>query len=85
MSLFLDRIDIQPGMAWQDEIFKVLDGSRRVLTLFSPDDVASPMCNEELNIALARAIKRDDPVVFPIFLRDADLPPHMGALGSGSI
>jgi len=80
LSLFVDRLDLDPGMAWQQEIFEALDTSQRVVTLYSPEYLQSQMCQEEWNIARFRERKDGGPRLFPILLRSVKLPSYMAVV-----
>lgn len=80
LRLFLDRFELNPGAAWQQEIFEALDSSARVICVLSPDYLESKMCQEEFNIALMRRRESGDELLVPIYLRSATLPGYMKAL-----
>lgn len=76
LMVFVDRTGIDVGAAWQQEIFDALEECRFVAFLYSPDFLSSPVCKDEFNIAwIRRREQRGD--VFPILLRDTDLPTYM--------
>ena len=77
LRLFVDRLELQAGAAWQQHIFEAIDESRKVISLLSPSYVDSKVCKEEFNIALFR--HRDSPggVLVPVLLRSALLPTYM--------
>lgn len=77
LRIFVDRQVLNIGCAWQPEIFETLDRCRKVVTLLSPDYLASKVCKEEFNIAWIRARESDEDVVFPIYLFTAPLPTYM--------
>jgi hypothetical protein len=41
IRLFLDRLELKPGSAWQQQIFDALDDCRTIVTFYSPDYLAS--------------------------------------------
>ncbi len=57
-----------------------LDSCQRVMVLLSPDYLSSRLYQDELCVACFRSHKPESPVLFPIYLRDADLPPMARAL-----
>ena len=77
IRIFMDRMSINIGAAWQPEIFEAIDGCRKVLALFSPSYLQSKVCKEEFNIAWVRSREADEDCVFPIFLLSASLPTYM--------
>lgn len=77
INVFLDRQDLNTGMAWQKEIFEVLDDCRKVLVLFSPTYIASKVCTEEYHIALYRDRDSIETILFPIYIKRAHLPTYM--------
>lgn len=80
LRVFMDRLELQLGMAWQQELFEVLDECRKVVTVLSNAYVRSKVCKEEFNIALFR--HRDSPagVLLPVYLQSAPLPTYMKLL-----
>jgi hypothetical protein len=77
IRIFMDRMSINIGAAWQPEIFEAIDACRKVLALFSPSYLNSKVCKEEFNIAWVRGREADEDCVFPIFLFSAPLPTYM--------
>jgi hypothetical protein len=77
LRVFLDRMELRPGAAWQQHIFDSLDQSRKVICVFSPDYLASKVCKEEFNIALFRHREAADGVLLPLYLYTAELPTYM--------
>lgn len=77
IRIFMDRMSIDIGAAWQPEIFEAIDACRKVLALFSPSYLQSKVCKEEFNIAWVRSREADEDCVFPIFLLSALLPTYM--------
>ena len=77
LRIFIDQKELNPGAAWQQEIYEALDACRNVITLYSPAYLDSKVCLEELNIALLRHRESARPVLFPIYLRSAAIPSYM--------
>ncbi len=61
-SVWVDLRDIPPSAAWREEIYQAIAGSDAVICVLSPDYVASPVCREEVEYALANQ-KRLIPIV----------------------
>jgi hypothetical protein len=80
LRVFLDRLELRPGVAWQQHIFESLDQSRKVICALSPDYLASKVCNEEFNIALIRHREATDGVLLPLYLYTSELPTYMKAI-----
>jgi len=80
LRLFVDRLELRTGSAWQQHIFEALDECRKVIALLSPSYIASKVCKEEFNIALFRHRDSSDGVLLPVFLRSAELPTYMRLL-----
>lgn len=76
LKVFVDRLSLDPGSAWQREIFQAIDASRRVVCLYSPDYLESQVCQEEFHIGLLRHREQGD-VLLPAYLRSAQLPSFM--------
>lgn len=77
LRLFLDRLELNPGAAWQQKIFESLDVSRKVICVYSPHYLSSKVCKEEFNIALLRHRESADGVLLPLYLYSAELPGYM--------
>jgi hypothetical protein len=77
LRVFLDRLELQTGAAWQQHMFDALDESRKVICAFSPDYLASKVCKEEFNIALLRHRESTDGVLLPVYVYSAGLPTYM--------
>jgi len=80
LRVFLDRLELKPGMSWQQHIFEALDDSRRVVSVLSPDYLASKVCKEEFNIAMVRHRESSEEILTPLYLRSANLPTYMRLL-----
>jgi hypothetical protein len=57
LQVFFDRMTLDHGSAWQQEVFEVIDASRRFLAMFSPSYLASKILLEGFNIALHRRLR----------------------------
>jgi hypothetical protein len=77
IRIFLDRMSINVGAAWQPEIFEAIDVCKKILVLFSPSYLNSKVCKEEFNIAWVRGREANEEYVFPIYLYSAPLPTYM--------
>lgn len=77
VRIFMDRLELQPGAAWQQHIFDALDESRKIICVLSPEYLASKVCKEEFNIALFRHRESLGRVLIPIYLYSAELPTYM--------
>ncbi len=77
LRIFIDRQDLNPGHAWQQEIYEALDNAHKVIALYSGSYLQSKVCKEEFNIALFRHRDSDEGVLIPIYLQSADLPTYM--------
>ena len=77
IRIFLDRKDLNTGMAWQRELYKALDDCCKVVTLYSQPYLESEVCQEELHIAIFRDRESNEQVLFPIYLYDAALPTYL--------
>jgi TIR domain len=77
LRIFLDRLELQPGAAWQQHIFESLEHSQKVICVFSPDYLASKICQEEFHMALFRHRNAANGVLLPLYLYSADLPTYM--------
>jgi hypothetical protein len=77
LRLFVDRLELRPGAAWQQHIFESLDDARKVICMLSPSYLKSRICQEEFNMALFRHRESEDGVLLPVFLQSAELPTYM--------
>jgi hypothetical protein len=73
LEVFMDRLSIDIGRSWQAEIFSAMDDCRKVVTVYSPEYLASDVCKEEFNVAYARQRERKG-VLVPLYLRTTVLP-----------
>lgn len=79
VRVFVDRLELDPGCAWQQQIFDAIDAARSAVVVYSPDYLRSDFCKEEFNIALLRH-REAAMQVFPVYAYTADLPSYMRAL-----
>ena len=77
LRLFIDRLELHPGAAWQQHIFESLDDSRKVICMYSPSYLKSRICQKEFNMALLRHRESKDGVLLPVYLQSAQLPTYM--------
>jgi hypothetical protein len=77
LRIFLDRRELNTGMAWQQELYEALDDCDKVVAIYSPTYLTSKVCKEEFNIALFRHRDSDEGILMPVLLQDADLPTYM--------
>jgi len=76
-KVFMDRIELKPGMAWQEEIFNALIKCRNVMLLYSRSYMNSRNCQEEFNIAQLLHIN-NNAGLFPVYLYSVkSLPQYM--------
>lgn len=75
--IFLDKKELEAGVAWQIELYEALDDCRQVIALLSPDYLLSKVCKEEYHIALMRHRQNNGGVLVPIYLHEAKLPTYM--------
>lgn len=76
-KIYFDKQAIDVGAAWQQHIYTALESSSAVLALFSPNYIASKVCQEEFNMALFRSRKESRQIVFPVYWKTAELPVYM--------
>lgn len=77
VRVFLDRLDLKIGSAWQEELYQALEKCKKIITVYSPSYLNSKMCKEEFNIARFRHRESEEGVLLPIYLYSADLPIYM--------
>jgi hypothetical protein len=81
-SVFLDRLSIDIGYAWQQQLYDAIDRCRYIAAIYSPDYVLSKLCQEEFNLAAYRARKQNRNLIFPLYWRSAELPTYMEMIQS---
>jgi hypothetical protein len=75
--VFVDRLEIDNGAAWQRRIFESLDRCRRVVALLTPAYVRSPVCLEEFNIAWMRDRETRLDILKPLYVASHELPTYL--------
>ncbi len=60
--------------------YEAIDGCKRVMALLTPQYLSSHSCQDDLCIARFRSHSSDTPVLFPVYLRSARLPPSVRVL-----
>jgi hypothetical protein len=75
LNVFQDVQELDTGAAWQQKIYEALGDCRRVVAMYTPEYLASKMCQEEYNLARIRE-REEGGVLFPVFLLDTQLPLH---------
>ncbi|HEU0076118.1 MAG TPA: toll/interleukin-1 receptor domain-containing protein [Longimicrobiaceae bacterium] len=78
--IFLDKLELKPGDAWQSELDAALEGCRKFIAVYSPAYLGSKVCMEEFNMARLRHRESQGGVILPLYLRSADLPLYMKSL-----
>ncbi len=61
-EVWVDLRDIPPSAEWMDEIQRAIASSNAIICVLSPDYVASPICRQEVDYAVANS-KRLIPIV----------------------
>ncbi len=78
IRIFMDRMNLDTGIAWQPEIFEAIDFCKKNAQLyFHPLTWILKVCKEEFNIAWARGRDNDENSIFPIYLYTSELPAYM--------
>lgn len=73
LRVFRDIQEIDVGVAWQQVIYDAIEDCRKIVALYTPEYLASKMCQEEYNIARLRE-REEGGVLVPIYFMKADLP-----------
>jgi succinate dehydrogenase / fumarate reductase, cytochrome b subunit len=74
-AVWLDQLDIQPGMPWDREVEKALANCPGMLVILSPSSVKSENVRDEVSFALSKQ-KR----VIPVLCRDCEVPFRLARL-----
>lgn len=77
LRVFVDRLELDAGAAWQQQIFDSLESSRRVICLLTPDYLASKVCKDEFNIAWMLHRETGGTLLRPFYIFTAKLPAYM--------
>jgi len=77
LQVFIDKKELNPGNAWQQELFESLDDCKYIYTMLSPEYLKSKVCLEEYHIAHFRQRESEDPILIPIYLYSTNLPTYM--------
>ena len=67
--IWLDQIDIEPGMPWDRAVQQALESSPRMLVILSPKSTSSDNVSDEVGFALD-----NHKLVIPVLYRDCDVP-----------
>lgn len=75
-TVFDFRLSIDKGLSYQNEIDRAIESCKKVVSILSPAYIASPECQEELNIARLRNKRSGWKVLIPIYWQSVtpDLP-----------
>ena len=74
LRVFYDKGSLASGDSWLMKIAESLDSARRVVALYTPDYWQSPYCKDEFMAALTRQRDTGTDVLYPIYLRTAQIP-----------
>jgi hypothetical protein len=74
-SIWLDQLDLSPGVPWDDAIQEALRACPALLVVLSPTSVASRNVMDEVSFAL-----QNDKEVVPIMYHKCDIPFRLGRL-----
>lgn len=80
LRVFIDESDIEAGASWQTAIFEAIERCQKVVAVYSPDFIKSPVCKDEFNAAMILRRRRDEKFILPILVRDTELPAYMEML-----
>jgi hypothetical protein len=74
-SIWLDQLDLSPGVPWDDAIQKALHACPALLVILSPTSVASRNVMDEVSFAI-----QNNKDVMPIMHRKCEIPFRLGRL-----
>lgn len=76
LGVWLDKMNLEAGMNWMQEIERELSVVDFVVFFISPNSVKSGWAKRELQVALHRQVSGEGgAVILPVILEDADVPP----------
>jgi hypothetical protein len=68
LSVFVDRESIDVGAPWLQRIFEAIESCEKVIALLSPAYLASRYCAQEFLATMNRENKKNENVLFPLYL-----------------
>jgi hypothetical protein len=74
-SVWMDQLDIEPGVRWDDAVSQALESSPRVLVILSPASAKSENVSDEVSFALSKQKH-----VIPVLYRECDVPFRLARL-----
>jgi TIR domain len=74
-SVWMDQLDIEPGMPWDRAVENAVTSCPRMLVILSPVSVSSDNVRDEVSFALSKQ-KR----VIPVLYRECDIPFRLARL-----
>lgn len=74
VKVFLDRVSLDVGSAWQQKLYEAIDDCRKVIAILSPAYLESKWCLEEFNIALCRQRDTGESLIHPFLLYQCKRP-----------
>jgi tetratricopeptide (TPR) repeat protein len=74
-AVWIDQLDIQPGMQWDRAVEDALSSCPRMLVILSPASVKSDNVHDEVSFALSKQ-KR----IIPVLYRECDVPFRLARL-----
>jgi hypothetical protein len=78
IRIFIDKLELNTGVAWQQNLFEALESSKTVICLYSPDYLQSKVCKDEFHAAwIMHRENEKSNILFPILLYSVELPIHM--------
>jgi len=78
-NVWLDQLDIEPGMPWDRAVESAVTNCPRMLAILSPTSVNSENVRDEISVALSKQ-KR----VIPVLYRECDVPFRLARLQLGN-
>jgi hypothetical protein len=74
VMVFVDRLAIDPGALWQQDIERSLEASQMIIPLITPGFLRSKPCMEEWAIAKLMHQESSVPVLYPLYTLGDSLP-----------
>lgn len=75
LDVWLDRLDIKPGEAWENAIQNALVTCQFMIAIMTPESIASHVVKAEWNYFLNK-----NKVIFPVLLKPCDIPFRMDVI-----
>lgn len=71
VSVFIDKRELETGVAWQQQLTDAILNCRRFVPLITQEYIESGSCNDEFNTACVYSHRTSGEFLYPIYVRSA--------------